>query len=232
MQPLNTTRQAQRGVDHRLRAGHAEVDDRQPAVAERHRPAGPDARSRPGPRAWRRHARSIRSQAATSAYPPSNRISSGQTSDTCSRSSSRCVGLGWARRSGSPMIQVSLAPPPREELTTRLPSGATRVRARSASVQSSGRGAAHVDEGAQVDVPGLQPARRRRWGGRTARRPPGPPSRPGSAAIWPPAARRPRTAEASGPISTPCPPCPSTGLVTSSPTRSSTIRASASSLVR
>src|SRR4051794_30818760 len=47
--------------------------------------------------------------------------------------SQRC-GHGWpSLESSSLMIQVSFAPPPREELTTRLPSGAIRVRARPAS---------------------------------------------------------------------------------------------------
>ena len=64
--------------------------------------------------------------------------------------------------------------------------------------------------------------------GRQRRRPPGPPSRPGRAAI---SARRRATsaAVAAGPMSTPAPPYPSTGLVTSSPTRSSTASRSAAS---
>ena len=100
-----------------------------------------------------------------------------------------------AVRSGSPMIQVSFAPPPREEFTTMLPGGATRVSARSASVRVAGAGAAQVDEGAQVDVPRLEAVRRRASGAWTARPPPGRPRPPGRPAI---SARRAATSAAVG----------------------------------
>ena len=121
------------------------------------------------------------------------------------------------------MIRVSLAPPPWEELTTRLPPGATLVRARSARGQSSwpmpeGRrtpagphAVVQADPAPEWDARGQSDDLL------------GDPPRTGS---WRLATRRLATsaADASGPMSTPMPPCPSTGLVTSSPTRSSTVR--------
>ena len=43
MQPLKTVDQAEFLVDHRLRAGFGQVDDRQPAVRQRDRAVVPEA---------------------------------------------------------------------------------------------------------------------------------------------------------------------------------------------
>ena len=147
------------------------------------RPVRPEARRRRG-----RGARGRRSSGATaprSARRPSNRTSPAMPH------TARPTGPGRALVQS----QVSFAPPPREELTTRLPSGATRVSARS-STTSRRRRPVDVDEGAQVDVPRLQQPVPDRRHARTAARPPAPPSRPGSRAI---SARRAATSAALAP---------------------------------
>ena len=82
-----------------------------------------------------------------------------------------------------------------------------------------------VDERAQVDVPGLQPGPCPGSGARTAPPPPGRPSRAGSRGDLGPSLGDLGRGRRRGRSARPAPPWPSTGLVTSSPTRSSTIRA-------
>ena len=156
-------------IDHRLRAVDRQVDDRQPPVPQGHRAARP-------------HAGAVRAamlqagRSCAAAWRRRRRVPS-------KRSSPASPHISGPSSVGSVTIQVSLAPPPRELLTIRLPGGATRVRASGASRQSSRRGPGEVDERPQVDAAGLQPPGRPGRAARTARRPPGRPSRPGSAAI-------------------------------------------------
>ena len=107
---------------------------------------------------------------------------------------------------GSLMIQVSFAPPPREEFTTMLPVGRDAGQRQVGQRASAGADAGQVDERAQVDVPRLQRARRRASGAIDSahdllRDPAG---RVGGD-LGPRAAAT-SAAEACGPISTPPPP--------------------------
>ena len=127
MQPLNTIVRPSRGSTIGCAPCLGQVDDRQPAVAEGDRPARPDALPVGAAAGWQA---TIRSTAARSATSPSSR------SSPASPHILRLPSESWSLRSVAPMIQVSLRPPPREELTIMLPGAATRVRATGATSYS------------------------------------------------------------------------------------------------
>ncbi len=157
MQPLKTTVSAELRVDHRLGAGRGQVDDRQPPVAERDRPVRPHpaavgpARRQAG--ACPLHGRDVRRAAVEADLACQAAHAGGLLVGRVSVGGRGCVAQS---SSASAMIQVSLAPPPRDEFTTMLPAGATRVSARSARCTWSAPVPSQVDERAQVDVPRLE----------------------------------------------------------------------------
>ena len=111
------------GVDHGLGSGRREVDDGQPAMGECYWARSPYAPSRPA----------LAAPACRAALDRTHVRGRGRRSGA----HRRCRTL-WPSICSSVRIQVSLAPPPREELTIMLPCGATRVRASPASSASSG----------------------------------------------------------------------------------------------
>ena len=203
MQPLKTSGQAELGVDHRLRAGLGQVDDLQAAVGQRERPVADDAAA-VGPRGSQ--ARAIVRHGGDLGRPAVEAELTGDAAHVWPPRS-RSVGERAAQR----RIQVSFEPPPREELTTRL-SGGRDPGERGRERRRGGRRGRRTPAGRRARGSSVVPVERRVGGEpdgllRDQRR--------GVRAHLPPRPRRAPARSRAGPTTMPCPPYPSTGLVTS-----------------